>query len=102
MFTDLDTGDTITVGPTCLAGFALEFAAGVTGDLAPELAEAYGQAFDQIRANDTRPESAAANGAVSGPSKPKPAQRSGRKPGTASSPSDAPPGDAPEPDTINA
>lgn len=66
MFTDMSNGDTMSIGPQCLPGFALGLAATTSQGMAPETAEAYGAQFDQIRANDSRTVSSSAGGADSG------------------------------------
>jgi len=38
-----------------LPAYALAFAASVTKDMPPEVAEAYGELYDNVAANDTRP-----------------------------------------------
>lgn len=54
MDSDLVDGGTQVIGPACLPGYAIMLAAAVTTGMTPELAEVYGQYFDQIAANDTR------------------------------------------------
>lgn len=71
MMTDMQSGDTTVVGAGCLAGFALGFAATVSAGMTPEAATAYGEQFDQIRANDSRPASPDAPTVRSGPQRAK-------------------------------
>lgn len=54
MDTDLMEGDTKVIGPSCLIMYSLSLAANVTINISPELAEAYGELFDKIAANDSR------------------------------------------------
>lgn len=56
MDTNLMEGDTKVVGANCLIGYALSMAVAVTAGMSPDTAVAYGDLFDQIAANGTRPE----------------------------------------------
>lgn len=66
MVTDIIDGDTKVVGASCLPGYALAMTATVTTGMQPELAKAYGEYFDAIARNDSRPKSRRAAGKSSG------------------------------------
>lgn len=68
MYVVMENGDTMGVGQSCLAGFALGQAASFSAGLTPELCEAYGAQFDAIAANDKR-NAAVAVSSGSGPTK---------------------------------
>lgn len=54
MVTDLIDPSTNSIGGQCLIGYAMSLAAAVTANISPDGAEAYGELFDQIAANDSR------------------------------------------------
>jgi hypothetical protein len=53
--TSLADGDTVSVGGNCLPGYALSLAVAMTTGMPAEAAAAYGEQFDAIAANDSRP-----------------------------------------------
>jgi len=79
MFTQMDTGDTASVGAACLPGFTLTLAATMSHDMPPETAAQYGDLFDAIAANDSRPKSSDASRADSGSKRAKSAPPSGQR-----------------------
>jgi hypothetical protein len=52
--TNLDGGDTVAPCGPCLPGYSLSLAAAMTDGMPPEIAEAYGDMFDAVAANDSR------------------------------------------------
>lgn len=85
MQTNLDTGDTVQVGASCLIGFMLVTTATIVADVAPDILALYSEQFASIAASNPSPSKQPAKGVAA----------KSRKGSTAASADDADAADTP-------